>query len=240
VRTDVIFLKDFFENGESHSRQLNDQEFYEFCVQPSMIFDLHREWHSFDDYLEALSSKYRVRAKRAFKKAAGVEKRLLNESQIWAYNDRIYALYEDIADAAGFNTFQLHPDYFIGLKQHLGERFQVYGYFLNGEMVGFFTTILNGEELEAHFIGYDENENHEHQLYLNMLFDMVKIGIEMRVKRVVFARTALEIKSSVGAEPHQLYCYIRHRNAFANRFIKPLVDYLKPEENWQPRKPFRE
>jgi hypothetical protein len=36
-------------------------------------------------------------------------------------------------------------------------------------------------------------------LYLNMLYDMIAYSINKGFKEIIFARTALEIKSSVGA-----------------------------------------
>lgn len=240
-RTEVIFMKDFFEKeSQTLDANLIGDDFHKFCVQPSMIFQIRPDWVTFEDYLLALSSKYRVRAKRAFKKAAGLEKRTLNESQVWAYGAQMYTLYQHVVSNADFNTFHLHPDYFTSLKQHLGDRFQVYGYFSDDRLIGFYSTLQNGTALEAHFLGYDPEANIEYQLYLNMLFEIIQEGIALGAEKINFARTALEIKSSVGAEPHQLHCYIRHSNPFANRFMKPLIDYLQPEIDWIPRNPFKE
>ena len=69
-----------------------------------------------------------------------------------------------------------------------------------------------------------------HQMmYLNILYDIIKIGFDQKCRSVVFARTALEIKSSVGAEPHEMYWYLRHRNKVSNRFLSQIVDYLNPQ-----------
>jgi hypothetical protein len=239
MKPEVTFVKDFFENKSDKINGLRRMGYNEFCVQPNMILDIPPHWHTFDDYLHDLSSKYRVRARRAFKKMEGVERCDLSEKQIWAYNDRIFELYQHVADNADFNVIQLHPDYLLGLKQHLGDRFRMTGYFLDKQLIGFCTTIHNPIELEAHFLGYDPGENTHRQLYLNMLYDIIREGIEAGCQRINFARTALEIKSSVGAVPHQMYCYIRHRNSFANRFLKPLLDYLAPDNDWEPRHPFR-
>ena len=55
-----------------------------------------------------------------------------------------------------------------------------------------------------------------------------------------FARTALEIKSSVGAVPCDLSIYVRHRNRISGSMMKFIFDYLTPEEEWQPRSPFKD
>jgi hypothetical protein len=72
-----------------------------------------------------------------------------------------------------------------------------------------------------------------------MLYDLVRAGIDANCQHLVLARTALEIKSSVGAVAHDLHCYLRHHNAVANHFTEPLLDYLNPVEKWEPRHPFK-
>ena len=116
---------------------------------------------------------------------------------------------------------------------------QVTGYFEHGELIGFYTTIQNGDELEAHFLGMDLEKNRTQQLYLNMLFDIIRDAIEVNAAKIVFARTAMEIKSSVGAKAVEMSSFIRHRNTFSNRFISQLMGFLSPTETWQPRHPFK-
>ncbi len=232
-----IFIKDFFEPQKS----LITEGYNEFQVEPNFIMPINSNWHSFEHYLEALSSKYRVRAKRAFKKLQGIEKKEFNEERIIANKLKINALYRNIADKSSFNLVDLNEDYFIELKRQLGDKFRFFGYYTEGsELVGFFTTIQNGQVLEAHFLGYDESLNHSHQIYLNFLFDIIKNGIENKSKSIVFARTAHEIKSSVGAEAHDMYLYMKHENPIINRLLPYFLKILSPREDWQPRQPFKE
>ncbi len=232
-----VFIKDFFEPQKS----LITEGYNEFQVEPNFIMPIHPNWHSFEHYLEALSSKYRVRTKRAFKKLQGIEKKEFNEERIIANKLKINALYRNIADKSNFNLVDLNEDYFIEMKRQLGDKFRFFGYYTEGaELVGFFTTIQNGDILEAHFLGYNESLNHSHQIYLNFLFDIIKNGIDNKSKSIVFARTAHEIKSSVGAEAHDMYLYMRHENPIINRLLPYFLKILSPREDWQPRQPFKE
>ncbi|MEZ4950933.1 MAG: GNAT family N-acetyltransferase [Saprospiraceae bacterium] len=213
--------------------------YYEFCAQPNMIFQIREDWESFDDYAAAMSSKYRTRAKSSQNRIPIVSS-FMTEEEIAQFGPRIYDLYLNVTENAGFNVVNLNREYLLGLKRDLNGGFQMRGYFHDDKLVAFYTTIRNHDELEAHFVGYDPAYNGEHQIYLNMLYDMVRDGIENKFKTINFARTALEIKSSVGAEPHQMFCYIRHRHQFANKFLKPLMEYLSPEIDWTPRSPFKD
>ncbi|MBL7807563.1 MAG: GNAT family N-acetyltransferase [Saprospiraceae bacterium] len=237
VKMPVILVKDIAPEHHQQGRFLGDKGYTEFEIQPNMVLDL--PFGSVDDYLNAMSTKYRTRAKRAFKKLDGVEKRSLSYSEILAELPVIYRLYKDIANTAGFNMVDLNEHYLAALKKDFGDYFQMDAYYLDGKLIAFYTTIQNHEELEAHFLGYEKSLNHDYQLYLNILYDIVAKGIGTHSKQIVFARTALEIKSSVGAVAHDLYCYLRHQNSVANRFVPTILDYLKPVEEWLPRHPFK-
>lgn len=236
-RMPVVLVKDLVPAQRNQGQHLVRKGYVEFEIQPSMILPL--PFRDFEEYLAAMSTKYRTRAKRAFKKAQSLVKKELSLAEIQQELPRMYALYKDIANNAGFNMVDLNVSYLPALKRDMPGHFRLFGYYQEDRLLAFYTVIQNGEELEAHFLGYDKHVNHEVQLYLNILYDIVRLGIEAGCQRVVFARTALEIKSSVGAVPHDLYCYLRHQNPLTNKFTGTLLDYLKPVEEWQPRHPFK-
>lgn len=237
----TFLIKDFYPQTKLAARALLKKNFKEFTIQPNMVLRLRPQWNTFEDYLADFQSKYRVRAKRAFKKAKDLRKEELHLDQIKDYLPRMYELYNSVAENSGFNLLNLNPDYLLALKQNLPQEFRCFAYFDQQEtMVAFFTTINNGEELEAHFLGFDKDLNRSHQIYLNILYDLVKVGIEERHQRLVFARTAMGIKSTVGAEAIDMYCYVRHRNSITNNFIPTIYDYLKPADDWIPRHPFKD
>ncbi|MCB9353827.1 MAG: GNAT family N-acetyltransferase [Lewinellaceae bacterium] len=238
VKMPAILVKDVAPENREQGQTLVQKGFVEFDIQPNMVMPL--EYGDFEEYLSAMSTKYRTRAKRAFKKLNGIEKKELSLADISRELPRIYSLYREVAKNAGFNMVDLNENYLVALKHDLPDDFRMFAYYLNGEMVAFYTIIKNHEELEAHFLGYDKEHNHDKQLYLNILYDIIRIGIEGNCSSIVFARTALEIKSSVGAVSHDLWCYLRHQNPIANKFTATLLDYLKPVEEWHPRHPFKE
>ncbi|MEM1119031.1 MAG: hypothetical protein AAGJ18_01195 [Bacteroidota bacterium] len=216
------------------------KEYKEFSIQPKMILQLRPDWNNFEDYLAAMTSKYRVRAKRAFKKGGGIEKRELSLDSIKAFLPKIDELYKAIAEGAGFNVVTLDGEYFLNFKKHFPEKFRLFGYFLEGEMIAFYTTFHNYEELEAHFLGFADTTNRAYQVYLNILYDLIKLGIEQKASYINFARTALEIKSSVGAEPVDLFYLGKHTNLLKNTLFTPILAYFNPTVDWVQRKPFRE
>ena len=239
INIHLVSFKDFYENCSVELKKFRFSNIYEFNTQPNMIFYLDQNWKSEEDYVGALSKKYRDQYKRARKKNDGIIVKNLSFEEVIKHETTIYELYHYVAKNAPFNTFFLAKNHFSTLKRQCGNRFQIFGYFLNDKLVGFHTLLLNDETLETYFLGYDETIQKENMLYLNMLYNMTKYGIENGFKKIIFGRTALEIKSSVGATPVQMSGFIYHNNKVINKFIGKIFKQLEPELHWQQRHPFK-
>lgn len=235
----LTIFKDFPEATISSFKIPEFDSFFQFTTQPNMIFTIRESWHTFEDYSAAITKKYRDHYKRARKKAEGISKRKLSLEEIVTYNTRIYELYMNVAKNAPFNTFYLSENHFETLKTTLKDKFLFYGYFIDDKLIGFNTLIKNGKDIETYFLGYDEDFQREKMLYLNMLYDMIGFSINKGYNRIIFARTALEIKSSVGAQAVEIYGMMQHSNSFINLFIAKIFSYFEPKMQWQPRNPFK-
>jgi len=233
-------LKDFYEEDLS---QFNSKEFdpyLRFSTQPNMLFTIRENWKTEEDYVAALSKKYRDQYKRARKKASGLVKKQLSLKEIISQEEVIYELYEHVAKSAPFNTFFLPKNHFAVFKEQLQDNFLFYGYFDKEKLIGFNTLIKNGSDLDTYFLGYDDTIQREKMLYLNMLYDMIGFAVKEQFKSVIFARTALEIKSSVGAKPLKMYGLMSHDKKLINNKLDFFFRYLEPETVWKERHPFQD
>ena len=237
----AIMLKDYFEDDSIHNEKdiFNAVKLHKVFVQPNMLFSMQPEWLKMEDYTASLTKKYRDRYKRARKKLNAIKSIELSLDDIKRHTADLHALYMNVSNNAQFNTFLLPENHFYSLKRQLQNRFKVYGYYLKDTLVGFYTLILNNEELETYFLGYDEEHQYPNQLYLNMLYDMLNFGIDNKFKTIVYARTAMEIKSSVGAEAKQMVVYMKHTNGFLNAILKQLFKLMNPSQDWEERHPFK-
>ena len=239
LKVHITTFKDFLEEDSSSFQQARFQNHYQFSTQPNMFFDIPDHWKKEQDYIEALSKKYRDQYKRARKKATGIEKRKLRLEDIIKHEDTIYDLYFHVAKNAHFNTFFLKKDHFRVFKEILKDKFLFYGYFLNEKLIGFNTLIKNGEVMDTYFLGYDDTIQREKMLYLNMLYDMVAYSINKGFREIIFARTALEIKSSVGAIPQEMIGFMKHSNPIVDLILPKAFCYLEPKVDWHERNPFK-
>jgi hypothetical protein len=235
----IVSFKDFYQECARAFNEFGFKSIYEFNTQPNMVLELQNHWKKNEDYVLSLSKKYRDQYKRAHKKIEGIVTRELSLEEIISNEERIYELYHHVAKNAPFNTFFLNKHHFSTFKKQCGKRFVLYGYFFNEKLVGFHTLLLNGSVLETYFLGYDEHVQREKMLYLNMLYNMTKFGIENQFKKIIFGRTALEIKSSIGAEPIVMSGFIYHTNKYVNKVMAKIFPKLEPTLVWQQRHPFK-
>jgi hypothetical protein len=236
----IVSFKDFYQECATAFKEFGFKSIYEFNTQPNMVFELQNQWKNNEDYVAAFSKKYRDQYKRAHKKIEGIISKELSWEEIICNEERIYELYHHVAKNAPFNTFFLDKQHFSTFKKQCGKRFVLCGYFLNEKLVGFHTLLLNGSVLETYFLGYDEYVQKEKMLYLNMLYNMTKFGIENQFKKIIFGRTALEIKSSIGAKPVVMSGFIYHTNTWINKMLPKIFPNLEPTLVWQQRHPFKE
>ena len=234
----LVLFKDF--NTEQKNMIVPyAEDFTEFQAQPDMKLQLKGDWNSMEDYLTDLKSKYRVRYNKVRSGKKNFQTRQLQVHEIEAYGIQIQELYRQVSDHADFNTFILQDGYFSLLKRQLEEKLLFTGYFLDDEMVGFYTAIINNQRLYAHFLGYKKQLNTAYYLYQNMLYDLVEHGIRLKSSVIDFSRTAIEIKSTVGAKACDLHLFLKHTNCFVNTLVGPITGLLKPDQNYTMRDPFK-
>jgi len=235
----ISSIKDFETEEIETFHPAIKKDYFQFSTQPNMVFTILENWKTEQDYIAALSKKYRDQYKRARKKADGIEKRKLGLTEIIALEEEIYNLYYHVAKNAPFNTFFLAKNHFRVFKEILKDKFLFYGYFIDNKLIGFNTLIKNGTAMDTYFLGYDDSIQKEKMLYLNMLYDMIAYSINKGFKEIVFARTALEIKSSVGAKPIEVYGFIKHESKLIDKCTQTIFNYLEPKTEWQERNPFK-
>ncbi len=240
-RIRIIMFKDFFTEDLIHqeSQFFQSKKFHKISVQPNMILNVQPHWANLDDYLAEINTKYRQRYKVARKKAVRILKKELTLQDIEQQSNRLYELYKTVSDNAKINTFILPKGHFCALKCELKTNFKVFGYYLDDILIGFYTLILNGNILETYFLGYDKIHQYQNQLYLNMLYDMLEFAIQNKFASIVYARTAMEIKSSIGAKPKKMYVYLKHTNPFMNASLQGIFQFMNPSQDWEQRHPFK-
>ena len=207
-------------------------------MEPIMQLNIRENWLSFEDYLNDLTTKYRTKAKSAYKKSESLKCVEMNESDIRHHIKELTALYETVEQKAEFRFATLNLQSFIQLKKLYKKQFVVQAYFLETKLVGFLSAFHNNDTLDANYVGIDYNLNHQYAIYPRMLYDYIQIAIDRKVKVLSYGRTASEIKSTVGAIPVDYKCYINYGGLLTSRLVKNFVEGVELPK-WEQRIPFK-
>lgn len=235
---DIILIKDFAPDSLPIANRLEKMNFSSVKVDPSMVLKLQPNWLNFNDYLNDFRSKFRVKAKKAYKDSNDIVVKSLTAEEMLSQQEDLLQLYNNVIANASFNIATLEIKTYYELKKRYPEAFIVNSYWLDHKMVGFASGMVNKGVLDAHYIGLDYEVNKTHAIYSRILYDYVAMGIERKLKAVNFGRTSSEIKSTLGAVPEELTFYLRHRKSLTNFFFKPFLKRIKPKP-FEQRNPFK-
>ena len=238
IKIDAFLLKDFRNKSLFISNELRDYNYHPFSVEQNMMLKLDENWHVFEDYLASMKTKFRVKARKAFLRSTNIKIENVTPENIDIQLPKMTALYKKVVDNADFNLGNFNLNSFKDLKKNLGNNYILKTYWLEDNIVGFISGVINQKSLDAHFVGINYELNKEHAIYQRMLYDYIEIGIEKKLNRINFGRTASEIKSSVGAVPQDLTMYIRHKKSITNKILKLFLQRIQPTP-FQQKFPFK-
>ena len=234
----AMLSKDFYPSSGEVSKAFSRRRFSSFQVDHNMVMPIRNTWKTFDDYLADLNTKCRTKAKSAFKRSEKVIIKRLDSAAIREHAETMQALYDAVYEKADFRLGKMNIHGLEGIQHPTDSDFCVCGYFLEDKMVGFSTSMKNGQSLEAHVIGIDYSVNRDYAIYQRMLYNYVEIAIERKVDRIIFGRTAAEIKSTIGAVPVDLTCCVFHPRKISNALLNLILNYVKPSD-YPHRNPWR-
>jgi hypothetical protein len=176
---------------------------------PVMEINLKSDWKNFEDYCNALRKKSRTKIRKILINSEELILKDLSLNEVKSLSDELYDLYSNVYGRAGFQLGKLHKEDIISLKEHWKEDFPVIGYYFGDNLVGFQCGIVTKYAVEAFFVGFNDDENRIHSIYQRMLLEFIIQGISKGSNKISLGRTALDIKSSLGASPKRLSCHMK-------------------------------
>lgn len=231
-----ILVKDFTEDLFPQSDYLKQLSYNELQAEPNMFFKIN--WESFDGYLNAMTSKFRTKAKGVYKKSKALVVREMCVEKMHEHELEMQKLYDGVLNQAGLKLSRFDLKSFTKLKETYKDNFSVKIYLLEEKMVGFSSAFLHNNQLDCFLVGMNYELNNEFAIYQRMLYDYIDLAISKKLKTINFGRTASRIKSSIGAEPIETKIYIRHRNKAINYVMSRLFGYIKTPD-WKRHYPFK-
>lgn len=226
----AMLVKDFYPDSTEIAKGISKAGFRNFQVDHNMVMPILPEWQSFEDYLQAMVTKFRTKAKAAINRSVALRITDMSSEEVIAAQGKMQKLYDNVYGRADFRLGKMNVESVAAILENMPGNFFVKGYWLNDELVGFCTAMRCGTVLEAHIIGIDYDHNKEYAVYQRMLYDYVELAIRLRCSTIVYGRTAAEIKSTIGAVPVDLTCGILHQRRISNALLKLILQYVKPSD----------
>ncbi len=179
-------------------------------------YKLPLEWSTMDEYILTMRSHYRYRIKKAIKKFKGVKIEELEDNNLFGQD--MYRLYCRVYENSSEKLEKLSIDFFRKFPS------RIIKFTVNNEAIAFIQLVERGKELIFLFGGFNHSLNGRYDLYINLLLEIIRYGIENGFKYIDLGQTAGETKSKLGGIQHNKYMYVHHSNKIINFILNKLVD----------------
>jgi hypothetical protein len=238
--TDLVMVKDFTDEDTTAVSVLGRFSYRPHETDPNMVLEFAPGWKSYEDYLKSLTSKYRNACRQIDKKIAdaGCTVSLLTAAEIGREAENLHSLYLQTHRNATFRPVTLRPDFLPTLADYLRDDFRCRVIKRDGQLLGFVTSLSDGDTAVAYNIGFDREAALEIPLYLGLLNGVVADGIALGGRRLSLGRTALEPKARLGAKPQPMRVLVRHRLPMLNVLVRALLHTISHDEPPE-RNPFK-
>ena len=239
--TAFVMVKDITDAHAGGASTLSHFSYRELETEPNMVLDISPQWKSYDDYLASLTSKYRKQSKQIEKEvtAAGGVVEEIKSDQIARDSEKLHALYLQTHKNARLRLVTLPVTFLPTLADRLGDDMRFTILKRGDELLGFVTTVKDGETAVGYYIGFDRKANTDIPIYFRLLQSVIGHAIDLGCKRLSLGRTALEPKARLGARPEPMRIWIRHRIPMLNLIVRGLLHTIDDHEEPPQRNPFK-
>ena len=239
--TAFVMVKDIPDAYAKSASALSRFSYRELETEPNMVLEISAKWKNYDDYLASLTSKHRKQSKQIDKEveAAGCTVEEIKVDEIARNAEHLHALYLQTHKNARLRLVTLPVTFLPTLAKELGDdmRFTV---LKRGEtLLGFVTTVKDGETAVGYYIGFDRTANADIPIYFRLLQAVIGHAISLGCSRLSLGRTALEPKARLGARPDPMRIWIRHRIPMLNLVVRGLLHTIDDHEEPPERNPFK-
>ena len=239
--TAFVMVKDIPNEYASAATALSRFSYRELETEPNMVLDISPQWKSYDDYLASLTSKYRKQAKQIEKEvtAAGCSLEEIECEQVASNASELHELYLQTHKNARLRLVTLPVTFLPTLAERFGDDMRFTVLRKDKTLLGFVTTVKDGETAVGYYIGFDRKANAEFPIYFRLLQSVVGHAIALGCQRLSLGRTALEPKARLGARPDPMRVWIRHRIPMLNLIVRGLLHAIDDHEEPPERNPFK-
>lgn len=238
--TSAIILTGMGQACAEASRVLSGMGFIMPWEDNVMEMAIDPAWHSFEDYINSLTRKYRTRANKIVAAAADIQVVQMSREMLHLHMADIQILFKNVIENQEFVLTASGAAYIAELKELYNDDFEVAGYFHGNKLVAFSSAFVGIDDYEVFYVGFDSDANNTHQLYFNILFRSLERSVLLHKKVLKLGRTSFDAKASLGAKA-KAKDYLVKLHHIPDRALKWFVDYFSSLEDsrWKLRDPLK-
>jgi predicted N-acyltransferase len=203
----MVIVQNFETPAGAASAALRSHGFSPVPIPPTVIVEL--PFASFDEYLAAMRSQYRRRARKVLR---GSEH--LHVESIRDFGDlapKLARLWRLVYDRADEVKRELLPEAYFRAVAALPQSSVLALRREDGSIASYALLLDDPPWLHFLFTGFEERAGREEGAYFRLIYEIVRHGIERDFGTVNLGITTVEPKLDAGGVPVPLYAWLRHR-----------------------------
>ena len=226
----IGILKEFANSIKGTTILINaDRDIWKGCLAAE-TFVFHNRFSSFQEYLDAMRSSYRKKAVTILKKGQGL---IFTRVEKGGFTEEHYSLYLSVNRRTVKKLLTMPFEYFRDSDAVVFEirdrDNRLLAFVQLKELEGDLYFILCGFE-KTDSLPENSGQLHHIDLYFNLLYFIVRYGIENGYRNIIFGQTSGESKSKVGCVEERKYIYVTSSNPLMKAYFRifPGVYSVKP------------
>ncbi|HKN93577.1 MAG TPA: GNAT family N-acetyltransferase [Thermoleophilaceae bacterium] len=233
---DFVLVQNFTSRSGPAAEYLAGEGFAGVPIPVTAVLDL--PFDSFDDYLGAMRSQYRRRARQALKRSGELRAEHLRDfadlagdfARLWgAIYQRASEIKREILTPAFFREVSVLDDSSALVMRRP-----------DGSLASFALLLADGRWLSFLQCGFEEEAGRQEGAYFRLLYEIARIGIEGGFEQIDLGMTTITPKLDIGAVPVPLFAWVKHRNPLFQRAIRALARGPLRPPKIEPRRVFKD
>lgn len=216
-RSPLVVIRDFLASDRAAFDVLCTHGFNVVSNMP--LARIKVRWDSYDNYLQAMRSRYRKDVKRRLKRAerSGQSvRRIKNFGQLAAtWVKQAAVVFEN---TKGFKREKLAPAYYQNINQKLPEHSELLAIERDGELVAHGMLVNDQKNTTATYFGRDPGKPNSE--WFQLMNEVIRIGINRQSEYINLGLGSYDAKANVGADVEPLYVYSKSRYRVVNWLMK--------------------
>lgn len=201
---------------------------------------LRLRWRTFDEYLDAMRSKFRsnvLAQQRRFASFGGKVDVIVDYGGL----EKTFAgLWRNVYDRAReYRREVLLPEFFANMRKSLGPRVAAIVGRIDARIVGFLFVVRDEETLITLFSGLDYEINRASGVYFNLFYKAIECGIQDGMRGINLGLTTVAPKLDLGAEVVPLYMYMKSNLPLIGPVVPRLFAAMTPTQEYQHQPVFK-